>query len=317
MKVSDLSASEIGSRLRNPASGLCLRTGPYSCRVFADSPFVDDGLQLLYGAHRVLEADAFMDFNVHIENSGGLRRWWRKQVTFSTDGVRPFAPLPAAQAYPLLEWALNWCLSSRAHDHLNLHAAALERGGRVLVLPAPPGSGKSTLCAGLVLRGWRLLSDELAMLSPQDGLVTPLVRPISLKNASIDVVRAFDSAAVLNKSTPHTVKGTVSHMQPPSRDVMRAAERAEPRWVVFPKYVAGAMPKMTPRSRADSLLELGRNAFNYSVLGLAGFETLSRLVDRCDCYDFSYSRLDDAARVFEELSRTSPAPARENEAVAA
>jgi predicted ATPase len=30
-----------------------------------------------------------------------------------------------------------------------------------VILPAPPGSGKSTLCAALVTRGWRLLSDEL------------------------------------------------------------------------------------------------------------------------------------------------------------
>lgn len=317
MQLAELLPTEIRRRLRDPSQGLCLRTGPYSCRIVADSPFVDRGLRLLYGAHTVLGPADFIDFNVRIENSGGLRRWWRKQVSFSTDGLQPFAPLPAEQAYPLLEWALNWCLSSHAHDHLNLHAAALERGGRVLILPAPPGSGKSTLCAGLTMRGWRLLSDELAMLSPQDGHVTPLVRPISLKNASIDLIRAFDPAAVLNESTHATVKGTVSHMQPPAEHVARAAERAKPRWVVFPRYVAGAAPQLTLRAKADGLLELGRNAFNYSVLGLAGFETLSRLVDSCDCYDFSYSRLDDAVRVFEELARLSPAPAREDEAVAA
>jgi hypothetical protein len=42
----------------------------------------------------------------------------------------------------------------------------LERGGRALLLPAPSGSGKSTLCAGLAFNGWRLLSDELALLDP-------------------------------------------------------------------------------------------------------------------------------------------------------
>ncbi|MEO5734967.1 MAG: HprK-related kinase A, partial [Rubrivivax sp.] len=191
------------------------------------------------------------------------------------------------------------------------------RGGRVLILPAPPGSGKSTLCAGLAVRGWRLLSDELAMVSPSDGLVTPLARPISLKNASIDVIRAFAPEAILNEPTRDTFKGTVSHMQPHPAHVARAAERAQPRWVVFPKYVAGAAPQLTPRGKADSLLELGRNSFNYSVLGLAGFETLARMVDTCDCFDFSYSRLDDAARVFDELAQASPAPSRAHEAVAA
>lgn len=317
MKLAELSTAEIERRLRDPSLGLCLRTGPYRCRIVADSPHVSQGLHLLYGAHGVAEGYEFVDFNVRIENSGGLRRWWRQQVAFSSDGAYPFAPMPAVQAYPLLEWALNWCVSTQAHDHLNLHAAALERGGRVLILPAPPGSGKSTLCAGLTVRGWRLLTDELTMVSPADGLVSPLVRPISLKNVSIDVIRAFAPEAVLNTPTPDTIKGTVSHMQPPPAHVARAAERAKPRWVVFPRYVAGAAAQLTPRSKAGSLLELGRNSFNYNVLGLSGFETLARLVDTCDCFDFSYSRLEDAARLFETLAATTPAAAVAGEAVAA
>jgi hypothetical protein len=55
------------------------------------------------------------------------------------------------------------------------------------------------------------------------------------------------------------------------------------------------------------MLELGRNAFNYTLLGLTGFEVLADVVDRCDCYDFSYSRLEDAVVVFDRLvAETAP-----------
>ena len=47
---------------------------------------------------------------------------------------------------------------------LLVHAAVLERDGRAVVMPGPSGVGKSTLCAALVARGWRLLSDEVAMI---------------------------------------------------------------------------------------------------------------------------------------------------------
>ena len=77
---------------------------------------------------------------------------------------------------------------------------------------------------------------------------------------------------------------------------------AQPGWVVFPKYVAGAAARLTTRSRADSMLELGRNAFNYGALGLLGFQTLGRLVDRSECHDLEYSSLDDAERVFDALA---------------
>src|SRR3546814_5884714 len=51
-----------------------------------------------------------------------------------------------------------------------------------IFLPGAPGSGKSTLTACLVHNGWRLLSDEIALVSLQDGGLTALARSISLKN---------------------------------------------------------------------------------------------------------------------------------------
>ena len=71
-----------------------------------------------------------------------------------------------------------------------MHAAVFERDSSAVVLPGPSGVGKSTLCAALVARGWRLLSDEVAMIRPQDGLLQPYPRPISLKNESIEMIAA-------------------------------------------------------------------------------------------------------------------------------
>ena len=44
-----------------------------------------------------------------------------------------------------------------------------------------------------------------------------------------------------------------------------------------------------------------KNAFNYSVLGVRGFQTAAALIDVCDCYDFTYSSLDEAIDVFDAL----------------
>ena len=72
-----------------------------------------------------------------------------------------------------------------------LHAAVVERNGSALFLPAMPGSGKSTLCAALTYRGWRLFSDEFGLIEPARGAVLPLPRAIPLKNRSIEVIRRF------------------------------------------------------------------------------------------------------------------------------
>lgn len=299
MLLDELTRAELFQRLRG--DGLLLRTGPFTFRLTSPFPSVVDGLRLMYPSNSLVDDDQYVDFDVRIEWGQGFRRWFNPQARFVFDGSTPFQPLPADHAYPLLEWAMNWCISSHAHDGLLLHAAVVEREGLAAILPAPPGSGKSTLCAGLVSRDWRLMSDEVTMISLADGLVTALARPVSLKNESIDVIRRFAPQAVLNRVSHGTMKGSVSHLRAPAEHVRRVNERARPRWVVFPRYVAGASPMMRPRGRAESMLELGRNAFNYMVLGQLGFQSLGDLVENCDCYDFHYSDLNDAIKAFDDL----------------
>jgi HprK-related kinase A len=297
--LSELSRAAVAAQLEN--NGLILQIGPFSFRLISPIKSVAQGLCTLYGDYPVLDESHFVDFTVTIAGGRGWHRWFGRQAVFEFDGSHPFIPLPQDHAFPLLEWSMNWCISMLAHQYLLLHSAVIEREGCAVILPAPPGSGKSTLCAGLVNRGWRLLSDELALISLADASITPLGRPISLKNQSIDVMRAYVPGAVFSQVVHDTSKGSVALMKVPKEHLQRIQETAQPRWVIFPKYVAESAPLLTPRSKANSMLELGRNSFNYMVLGRTGFETLCKVIDGSDCYDFQYSQLDDAVRVFDQL----------------
>ena len=300
MILSDLGPDEIKTRLCN--EGLVIRTGPFNFRIISSIPAIADGLNLLYADYNVVNDSEFVDFTVTLMQSGGLRRFWRPQVNFVYDGERQFAPLPVGHTFPLLEWAMNWCIATQAHHYLTLHAAVMEREGCAVIMPAPSGSGKSTLCAALVNRGWRLLSDEMTLISLVDGLITPLGRPISLKNKSLGVIEKFAPGAVFSQVTHDTLKGSIGHLKASSSDVAQLDRRARPRWVVFPKYVPESRAELVVRSKANSMLELGRNSFNYSLLGLTGFELLADVISASDCYDFTYSRLEDAVSVFDQLA---------------
>lgn len=298
-RVAELSAGELRDSLRT--GRFCLQTGPLRQRIRCDMDDVAAVIARVYADHPCELDPAFADFHVELSAPRNLRRWMRPQAQFLADGVQPFEPLPRDQAPALLEWGLNWLIAATSHQWLSIHAASLERNGQAVLLPAPPGSGKSTLCATLALRGWRLLSDELTLLEPGRGQLRALARPINLKNASIDLIRAFEPTAVWSPDCYDTTKGRVTHLKPPRDAVLRMQEPAAPRWIVFPRYVAGAEPELRPRSKVATFNHFAENAFNYSVLGELGFEMVADLVDRCDCYDFSYSRLDDALEVFDWL----------------
>ncbi len=285
------------------SGGLCLRLGPYVARIRSPLADVAGSVATLYRHHTVADGPCLVDFDVAVRRPWSLRAMWRPQVVFEFEGEEPFNPLPGDQGFPLLEWGLNWCVYGLCHQHLTLHSAVLERGGRALLLPAPSGSGKSTLCAALVFSGWRLLSDELALIMPDKGELLPLPRPVSLKNASIDVIRRFAPQVEFGSRVEETAKGIVAHFPPPASAVQASDRRAPPGWVVFPKYSAGAPARLVPMERSRTFLQLIENAFNYDIFGREGFDLLGSVVDRSLCYSFEYGDLDEAVRLFDRLSR--------------
>lgn len=286
-------------RRRCAGAGLVLRTGPFTSRIQTDIPQLVETISLLYGDYPLADQDGYADFQVSLRRSGGMRRWLHPQVRFEQDGATPFLPLPKAQAHPMFEWVMNWCVSSKAHAYLIIHAAVLARQDCAIILPAPPGSGKSTLCAALASRGWRLLSDEMTLVRPADLALVPNPRPISLKNASIDVIRSFAPHEVFGPAVPNTAKGTIAHMRAPMDSIAAAHQAARATHIVFPRFEAGARTQLEALPKARMFTGLADNSFNYPVLGAAGFDALGRLVDACDGFSFHYSELDEAMAVFE------------------
>lgn len=302
MIVADLSADALRERLS--AGRLRVRTGPVVSAIRSTLPLLQSGIARLYAHHALADDDGFVDFHLGVDRASGLRGWIAPQAMFDFDGEPALAPLPLSQGYPMLEWGLNWCVSSHCDQYLILHAAVLARDGRALLLPAPSGSGKSTLCAGLVYGGgWRLLSDELALIEPASGRVVPMPRPVSLKNESIDLLRRFAPDVVFGDEVRDTKKGRIAHACPPEDSVRLDGEKALPAWVVLPRYVAGARAALKPVSRARTFMTLIDNAFNYDVHGRQGFAALAALIDRSACYSFEYSDLREAVAAFDALAR--------------
>lgn len=298
MIVSGLPFQDLAALLAS--EGIAIPCGPFAVRIRSSLPAVARGFQRLYADFPVLTDDGFTDFVVDVDSPSLLRRHLRPQVIFSCDGRIPFKPLPQAQAFPMLEWGLNWVISSHAHESLVIHAAVVERDGEALLLAADPGSGKSTLCAALVQAGWRLLSDELALVELDSGMARPIARPISLKNNSIGIVRSLDPSLVFSDTCPDTAKGDIAHVRPPSASVARIGMPARPRLVIFPKYAAESPLAGESVGKAHALVEMVRHAFNYPMLGAAGFDAMARLLDGAAVHRLRYSSFD---QILPEIDR--------------
>jgi HprK-related kinase A len=299
VRVEELGADRLAERLANDGVGLDF--GAARARVRGDVAGLAEALASVYRSFPLEESSGFFDVTARLRRANGLRGYFRPQIELVIDGDTVFAPFPADTPLPLLEWGMNFLLAQRLGYYLLLHAGVVELGGRAVILPALPGSGKSTLTAALAMRGFRLLSDEFGVLRFSDGLLLPLLRPVALKNESIDVIARFAPQAHIGPRYTKTRKGTVAHLAPDEPAVARRHEAAQPALVVFPRYDARADLRVEPEKATRAFGRLAVNSFNYEWLGAVAFESVARLLGHCRAYSIAYRDLDGAIEAIGEL----------------
>ena len=280
-------------------TGLFLDLGLARMRVRSELPSLAAQLKAVYRHFPLQTQSDWADLHVDMLRGSGIRRWVRPQLRFLCDGPTPFDPFPAGAGLPLLEWGANWLIGRRFNDVLLLHAGVVERGGLALVMPAMPGSGKSTLTAALSLSGWRLLSDEFGALDLATGGLRPVLKPVGLKNQSIAVIRDFAAGVELGPEFPKTRKGTVAHLAPSRDAVSRVHETAQPGAIMLPRWQAGAATRLEPMAPHLAFSALAFNAFNYAVCGGAGFKAVVAMTQSCPTWQLVYSDLGDALRTID------------------
>lgn len=276
-----------------------LRIGPVGFRVGSDWRAPIDQLRDLYRDYPAPD-DGVPDFTVRLFAARSWRRFVRPSVMIGGDFILPdAAPLPLAQGLLAAEMGMNLQMALGQRRYLLLHASAVERDGRALLMTGESGAGKSTLAALLAARGWRLMGDEFALIDLADGRVHAFPRLVSLKNAAIDVVGAATPGARLGPLLAGTPKGDIRHLVPDARAIAVMAKPAAPALLLFPRY--GHAAEERPVAPSEVFVRLTQASTNYTALGERGFEALTRLVQRVPARAIDYPDTSSAMAMVEAL----------------
>ncbi len=275
------------------------RVGPVGFRVASDWAGPIEDLKRLYAAYPSLDGCA-ASATARIEAARPWRRWIRPAVHISGDYTIPDAlPLPLRQGLLAAEMAMNLQVALGWRQHLLLHASAVERDGRAIIMVGASGSGKSTLAAMLGEGDWRLLGDEFAMLGLGDGQLSAFPRLISLKNEAIAAMAARVPASRLGPVITDTPKGTIRHLVPRADAIARMDERATPALLLFPTF--GGEPGLRPVPPSEAFMRLTDSSTNYVALGEPGFAALTRLVRDVPSVAIGYASGDQGVAAVEAL----------------
>jgi HprK-related kinase A len=263
-----------------------IAVGPVQFRIGSDWRAPIDALDRLYAGYpKDLARPA--DATVRLFAARPWRRWLRPSVHIGGDFIVPDAlPLPLSMGLLAAEMGMNLQVALGWRRHMLLHASAVARDGRAVVLSGESGSGKSTLAALLGEGAWRLMGDEFTLIEPASGDALGFPRAVSLKNAAIAEMAARVDPARLGPLLAGTPKGDIRHLIPRADAIAAMHEPARPALILFPRF--GGAAAIEPMAPGEVFVRLTEASTNYVALGEAGFAALTRLVRETPAFGISY-----------------------------
>jgi len=164
-----------------------------------------------------------------------------------------------------------------------IHAGAVERHGAATLFSGRSGAGKTTLTLSLLEHGYRLLSDELAIVEPSTQRVIPYRRSLHVRPGTRELV-----PSLARVERPSRILRETWTLRPEALEEALPGCLAPPAELRSVLVLEGAPdgespPVLTPVPPAVAVLELLRATWAASVDFGAGLGRLSRLLDGVAC----------------------------------
>ena len=228
--------------------------------------------------------------------------WKHRYEITGKDRDSGLFPATEREVLPHLEWAINWQIALYFKKYLQLHASAAEINGKVILFPGSPGSGKTTLCAGLLIKGARYFSDEFALIEPDTLKIHPYPKALCIKESSIKVLQEACPALRFDSRWIKKTKGVVAFLDPWKIGENPIAQPAKVNFVIFPNYAAGVSPELFPLSRAEVVFNLNKHSLNFLDFRERGIDMFAELSSSAPGFNLRMGNLEDTCRLLMDLA---------------
>ena len=167
-------------------------------------------------------------------------------------------------------------------DLFFIHSAALEYNGRIHLLVAQSGGGKSTTSWALLHHGFQYASDELAPVNLDTLTVLPYPHALCLKSEPpapyslpADTFQTDRSLHVPVESLPCTIVNSPLPLQS----------------ILFVQYRPNESPSITPISASDASVRVYTNGLNQLAHPADGLDAAIQIAQHCRCYELTSNDL--------------------------
>jgi len=199
---------------------------------------------------------------------------------------------PASMHANLIEYLFHTALTQllRRRGLYMIHAAALEKHGRGIVIPGMSGRGKTTSFISLLRSGYRYLSDDHPLIRDAGTHVEVLPFPNRV-NVTESTIACFPE---LRNAPDHVLRpgSPKRSFHPEDLYPTSVGNCCQPAVMLFPHVLNAPHShlELLPKSRALEIL-LPQSLLVYDPeVARQEFQVLARLVQQVDCYRLHFGR---------------------------
>ena len=253
--------------------------------------------------HLASEEDTFPALTIDIQSEMWTTPWNSRQMASNVycNGKPEGRAIRLSSLGPLVKSAL-WTIAVNAHDFLlDLHAGVVGKDGRCILLPAVPGSGKSSLTSALTHSGLDYYSDEVALVEREGFQVAPVPLAICVKSTGWDLMTRYYPQLPNMPTHRRGDDKLVRYVPPPADAVQNRPARVS--HIFFPCYSKDEATRLTHLPRSAALARLMDQCLAFRLhLDPASVKQLVSWIAGIDCYDLTFSSLDQAVALVRETA---------------
>jgi hypothetical protein len=163
-----------------------------------------------------------------------------------------------------------------------VHAGAVGRHGRAVMVAGRSGAGKSTVSLSCLLAGFDFLGDDFVVLAPGDAAAFSVHGVYSTAHLDGEHLKRFPGLGAVAKRAPGEGKAVIRLDRAfPTRLSRVAAVQA----IVLPRFVPGSRTRLHGASKSVALMAMaGSSLFARPAATPAAFHALAALADAVPAY---------------------------------
>lgn len=214
------------------------------------------------------------------------------------NGKKKYRTNIKSELFSHLEWMVTCNTLSHLQEFFQIHAGAVVKGGKVILLPANHGAGKTTLTLSLTRNHYRCLSDDIVLIDPKSLMVIPFPRSFLIKE---DSIKKLTSSNLIDKKNGYYCRSDDILYYNPDAENKLSARKTEPYAIVELKHNRRFKNELRPVSKSQMCIKLLRQSFNVHDYKRKAVTILTGLVRKTKCYTLKTNNVDDAVRLISQI----------------